>query len=188
MSKTFDQKIGGAKPLVLIGMMGVGKTTIGQALAEHWGCLFVDSDREIERRAHRSVAQIFAEEGEDAFRRMERDVIAALLDRPPCVVSLGGGAFLDEATRQSIQEKALSVWLKASPEILSQRLGDLSSRPLLAGSADPLKTISALLAARSPFYALADLAVTCGAPSVATNAQAVIAALQAAQAPQTERG
>lgn len=146
------------KTLVLVGMMGAGKTAIGNALARALALPFLDSDEEIERAANRSVAEIFARDGESFFREKESQVIRRLLAGKPCVLSTGGGAFLSEANRQAIAEKGVSLWLKADLDLLWQRVRHKPTRPLLR-TADPKGTLAALLEARAPVYALADLTV-----------------------------
>jgi len=146
------------KTVVLVGMMGAGKTAVGNALARALSLPFLDSDEEIERAANRSVAEIFARDGESFFRDKESQVIRRLLAGKPCVLSTGGGAFLAEANRKAIAEKGVSVWLKADLELLWQRVRHKPSRPLLR-TPDPKGTLAALLEARAPIYALADVTV-----------------------------
>jgi shikimate kinase len=163
--------------VVLIGMMGAGKTAIGGQLARVLGAPFVDSDEEIVKAANMSVAEIFARDGEAFFRQKESQVLARLLDGPPVVLSTGGGAFLSAANRQLISRRGISVWLDADLELLWQRVRHRSTRPLLK-VADPRGTLSALMKERGPIYALADLTVKAepGA-SIAATTQQVLAAL-----------
>jgi len=146
------------RTVVLVGMMGAGKTAVGNALARALGLPFLDSDEEIERAANRSVAEIFARDGESFFREKEAQVIRRLLSGRPCVLSTGGGAFLAEANRQAIAERGVSVWLKADADLLWQRVRHKPTRPLLRVP-DPKGTLRALLEAREPIYALADVTV-----------------------------
>lgn len=165
--------------VVLIGMMGAGKTAVGGALARMLGVGFIDSDDEIERAANMSVAEIFARDGEAFFRRKESQVLARLMAGPPAVLSTGGGAFLAEENRRIIAERGVSVWLKVDLELLWSRVRGRGTRPLLR-TADPRGTLAALLAARAPVYALADITVEAEAGnSVEASARKVLAALEA---------
>ena len=146
------------KPLVLVGLMGVGKTTVGRRVARALKLPFKDADAEIEAAAGRSVADIFAERGEAEFRIGERRVIARLLDGPPVVLATGGGAFLNPETRALIRERAVSVWLKADLDVLVKRVKRRDTRPLLQGQ-DPRAVLERLMAERYPIYAEADLVV-----------------------------
>ncbi len=165
------------KTVVLVGMMGVGKTTVGRRLAAKLGVPFVDADIEIETAAGCSIEEIFARHGEASFREGERRVIARLLKGPVCVIAAGGGAFNDEQTRANIRESGISVWLRAEVDLIMRRVAKRSNRPLLK-TADPRGTVERLLAERSPIYALADVAVDCldGPPD--STAGRVIAALE----------
>jgi shikimate kinase len=165
------------KPVVMVGMMGAGKTAVGGEVARRLGVAFNDSDAEIERAANMSVAEIFARDGEAFFRKKEAQIIARLLGEQPGVLSVGGGAFLAEGTRALIGEAGVAVWLKASLPLLWARVRRKDTRPLLR-TADPLGTLRALAEVREPVYALADLAVEVqSAWSIDETAQAVIAAL-----------
>lgn len=165
------------KTVVLVGMMGAGKTAVGTALARLVGVPFLDSDDEIQRAADRTIAEIFEREGEAFFREKEAQVIGRLLRGPPCVLSTGGGAFMSEANRRQIGEAGLSVWLRADLGLLWNRVRHKSNRPLLR-TADPQGTLAALLAARGPVYALADIAVDAEAGlSVEGMARKVLAAI-----------
>ena len=146
------------RTVVLVGMMGAGKTAVGRTLAGRLGVAFRDSDHEIERAASMSIPEIFARDGEPFFRAREHEVISRLLDGPPCVLSTGGGAFLAEANRRVMSEKGISVWLDADLDTLWQRVRHKGTRPLLR-TADPYATLAALHAERAPVYALADLTV-----------------------------
>ena len=143
-----------ARTIVLIGLMGVGKSTVGRRLANRLRLPFVDADRAIEDAAGLSVAEIFARYGEPAFRDGERRVIARLIDGSPKVVATGGGAFMDDDTRRLILERATAVWLDADLDILAERVGRRSDRPLLVGR-DARVVLGELAAVRNPVYALA---------------------------------
>lgn len=165
------------KPVVLVGMMGAGKTAVGRELAQQLGVPFVDSDAEIERAAAMTVAEIFARDGESFFRDREAEVIARLLLGPPCILAVGGGAFLRAETRERIAARGVALWLKAGLELLWSRVRRKETRPLLR-TADPFGTLAALAAAREPVYALADLVIEPRPEaSVADTAQAVRALL-----------
>jgi shikimate kinase len=146
------------KTVVLVGMMGAGKTAVGNALARMLDVPFLDSDDEIERAANMTVAEIFARDGEPFFRARETEVLARLLAGSPCILSTGGGAFLSPDNRAAIARKGVAVWLKADLELLWQRVRHKSTRPLLR-TADPKATLAGLLEAREPVYAAAGLIV-----------------------------
>lgn len=146
------------KPVVLVGMMGAGKTAVGRELAAMLGVPFVDSDAEIERAAAMSVAEIFARDGEPFFRDREAQVIGRLLEGAPCILAVGGGAFLRADTRARIAQRGVSLWIQADLELLWSRVRRKETRPLLQ-TADPQATLAALVAAREPVYAQADLRV-----------------------------
>ncbi len=149
----------GPRSIVLVGMMGAGKSTIGRRLAARLRLEFLDADHEIEQRhGGMTIPEIFAEHGEPYFRDGEARVIAALLDGPSCVLATGGGAFMREETRNRIRAKSVSVWLKADGDIILRRVKRRSDRPLLQ-TADPAATIERLIVERSPFYQLADIAI-----------------------------
>jgi shikimate kinase len=167
------------KTVVLVGMMGAGKTAVGTALARQLGVGFSDSDDEITRAAAMTIPEIFARDGEAFFRAREAEVLARLLRGPPGVLSTGGGAFLSEANRAAIAASGVSVWLRADVEVLWSRVRHRTHRPLLR-TADPRGTLAALAEARAPIYALADIAVdSLPQLSVEAMAQRVIAALAA---------
>lgn len=146
------------KTIVLVGMMGAGKTAVGQALARLLGVPFLDSDEEIERAAARTIPEIFARDGEPFFRRKESQVIGRLLTGRPAVLSTGGGAFVSADNRRMIHDLGVSVWLDADVDVLWQRVRHRSHRPLLR-SPDPRRTLEELLEARRPAYAEADIQV-----------------------------
>ena len=147
-----------ARPVVLIGLMGAGKTSVGTKLAELLGARFQDSDTEIERAAAMSVPEIFARYGEPHFRDGERRVIRRLLNEGPQVLATGGGAFMNPQTRALIAEKAVSVWLRATLDLLVQRTQGRTHRPLL-NRGNPREILSHLIEQRYPTYALADVTV-----------------------------
>ncbi len=162
------------KTVVMVGMMGAGKTAVGTALARILAVPFLDSDEEIVRAADRSIAEIFERDGEAFFRSRETEVISRLLRGSPCVLSTGGGAFLSASNRQLINEVGVSVWLRADIEVLWQRVRHKSTRPLLR-TANPRETLRALYDARLPFYQMADLTVeSCVDLSVEDMAQRVV--------------
>lgn len=146
------------KTVVLVGMMGAGKTAVGKALAARLQVPFLDSDAEIVTAANMEIAEIFQRDGEEFFRRRETEVIDRLLDGTHGVLSTGGGAFLAERNRELISRKGVSVWLKADLKILWNRVKHKDTRPLLR-TANPYETLKALYETRVPIYAQADLAV-----------------------------
>jgi shikimate kinase len=149
----------GRRSVVLVGMMGAGKSTIGRRLAARLRLPFLDADVEIET-AHAGVTipEIFATHGEPYFRDGEARVIARLLDSGPAVIATGGGAFMREETRDRIRDKAISIWLKADVEIIMKRVKRRADRPLLQ-TEDPVATVSRLLEGREPVYRTADLTI-----------------------------
>ncbi len=166
-----------AKTVVLVGMMGAGKTAVGTALARQLGVEFKDSDEEIVRAASRTIAEIFERDGEPFFRARESEVIGRLLRGTPCVLSTGGGAFLAPANRALIHDVGISVWLKADLELLWQRVRHKTTRPLLR-TANPRETLRELYERRQPFYAQADITVESAAErSVEEMAARVVEAL-----------
>lgn len=146
------------KTVVMVGMMGAGKSAVGKELARLLDVPFLDSDAEIERAANATIAEIFARDGEAFFRDKEARVIARLLDGVPCILSVGGGAFLRADTRARITARGASVWLKADLETLWHRVKRKDTRPLLR-TANPRQTLKDLMTAREPAYAEADLIV-----------------------------
>ena len=145
----------GQKSIVLVGLMGSGKSSVGRRLAAHLGMEFRDADTEIEEAAGMSIADIFQLHGEGEFRAGETRVLARLLGEVPMVLATGGGAWMGAETRAAVQHAAISVWLDAELDILMERVGRRSHRPLLQ-NADPRGTMKRLLADRHPNYALAD--------------------------------
>ena len=149
------------RPLVLVGMMGVGKSSVGRKLAQVLGRAFSDADDAIVEAAHMPITDIFDQFGEAHFRDGERRVIARLLDRPDQVIATGGGAFVQPDTRAMILERGIAIWLQCDVETLVERVGRTDKRPLLRGG-NPHEIIEKLLAERTPAYALAPIHVTSG--------------------------
>src|SRR5580692_4162364 len=149
----------GRRSVVLVGMMGVGKSSVGRRLAARLDIPFVDADSEIEKAAQMSIAEIFARHGEADFRSGEARVIARLLEAGPQVLATGGGAIMNPDTRAAIKAKGVSIWLSAEFEVLMRRINKRKNdRPMLQ-TADPAATLRELLAVREPVYAQADIAV-----------------------------
>ncbi len=145
------------KIIAIIGLMGVGKTTIGVKLAERMGYYFVDADSEIEDHEKRAINEIFAKDGEKYFREVEKKIIKDIILRDEeMVFSLGGGAFMDEEIRKILKEKALTIWLFADIDEILHRIGNKSNRPLL-NHGDKRRVLEELAKKRYPFYAKADL-------------------------------
>lgn len=149
---------GRLRSVVLVGLMGAGKSSVGRRLASRLGFAFIDADTEIEKAAGATIPEIFASHGEAAFRDGERKVIARLLDQPHVVLATGGGAFMNTETRSRIRERGVSIWLKAEIDILVKRCARRSNRPLLANG-DLKATLSRLMTERYPVYAEADITV-----------------------------
>lgn len=164
------------KPVVLVGMMGAGKTSVGRLLARRLGWEFIDADTEIEASARRSIDDIFADSGERGFREGERRVLAGLVRRRNCVIATGGGAFDDPGTRAKIRAEGVSVWLDAGVDVLLERVSCCGDRPLLRGG-DMRETLERLAAARRPGYAEADIAVETGGRTPGEVADHVLQAL-----------
>lgn len=151
-------KLLAGRPIVLVGMMGAGKTTVGRRVAARLGRRFADSDEEVEKAAGMSIEDIFAAHGEADFRAGEVRVIARLLKDHDLVLGTGGGAFMNAETRGLIKAEALSVWIKADFELLFQRVQRRSNRPLLK-TANPRETLKELMDRRYPTYAEADVTI-----------------------------
>jgi shikimate kinase len=158
------------KTVVMVGMMGAGKTAVGTALARQLAVPFLDSDEEIVRAAQRTIAEIFERDGEPFFRARETEVIGRLLRGAPCVLSTGGGAFLSATNRAMISEVGASVWLRADLDLLWQRVRHKTTRPLLR-TPNPRQTLADLYAARVPLYQLADIIVD-SVPDLSVEAMA----------------
>jgi shikimate kinase len=146
------------RPVVLIGLMGVGKSTIGRRLAQRLHTEFVDADHEIESAAGLTIAEIFARYGEAEFRDGERRVIARLMEGPPRVIATGGGAFMNADTRALILDRGLGVWIDADVTVLAERVARKNTRPLLIGK-NPIDVLTRLAAERNPIYAQAPIHV-----------------------------
>jgi shikimate kinase len=160
-SATQDAEIAaalGARSVVLVGMMGAGKSTIGRRLSARLRLPFLDADAEIEAAAGMSIPDIFESRGEPDFRDGEARVIARLLDSGPAVLATGGGAFMRKETRDRIRDKAVSIWLKADADTILRRVKRRSDRPLLR-TADPESTVGRLISEREPVYQQADLTI-----------------------------
>lgn len=148
----------GNRSLVLIGLMGCGKSAIGRRLATKLSLPFIDADEEIERVAQQSISEIFAQYGESFFRERERMVIARLLANGPQVLATGGGAFINPQTREAVREHGISIWLKAELPVLMRRVMKRNTRPLLKTD-DPEAVMRRLMEERYPIYAEADITV-----------------------------
>ncbi len=180
----------GSRSIVLVGMMGVGKSSVGRRLAARLNVPFVDADAEIEKAAGMSIPDIFARHGEVDFRSGEARVIARLLDGGPQVLATGGGAVMNEATRTAIKAKGVSIWLSAEFDVLMRRINKRKNdRPMLQ-TADPAATLRELLAVREPIYAQADITVQSREGPhdviVAEIMTALAAFMHASDAPQQE--
>ena len=147
--------------VVLVGLMGAGKSSVGRFLAQRFGALFADADREIEQTAGCTIAEFFQRFGEPAFRRTEEETIVRLVAGEPRIVATGGGAFMSRHTRDAIRAHGVSLWIRADLDTLHERVSRRSGRPLLE-TADPRATLEALMHERYPVYAEADLAVNSG--------------------------
>ena len=167
------------RTLLLVGLMGSGKSTVGRGLAAALQLPFRDADEEIERAARRTVAEIFAERGEREFRDGERRVIARLItSEPPHVLAAGGGAFMDAETRALARRAALCVWLKADLEVIARRVGRRNTRPLLQGR-DPMEVLTAQAEKRYVHYAEAHVTVETADNNVGVSVAGVLQALHA---------
>lgn len=166
------------KTIALVGLMGVGKSSVGRRLGAALGLPFVDADTEVEAAAGRTIPEIFAAYGEPAFRDGERRVIARLLEGEPHVLATGGGAFVNDETRALIKEKAISIWLKADLEVLARRVGRKDNRPLVKGR-DPMEVLREQAEVRYPCYAQADITVQTGDTPHQEAVAAILEALKA---------
>ncbi len=165
------------RTIALVGLMGVGKSTVGRRLAARLGMPFRDADDEIEQAAAMSVSDIFASLGEAAFRDGEARVVRRLLEGPSIVLATGGGAMLNPETRAHLKQHAVTVWLKADLNIIARRVAKRDTRPLLRGK-DPIPVLKSLADARYPLYAEADLTVETGGGAHAEALEAIIKALK----------
>ena len=175
------------RTIVLVGLMGAGKSCIGRRLAQRLNVSFVDADAEIEHAAGLTIAEIFAKYGEAAFRDGERRVMARLLQGPPGVLSAGGGAFMDPETRTLIKKHGISIWLRADLDTLVARTKGRTHRPLL-NSGDPRDTLAEMIRVRYPVYAEADIVVDTGLDNPSVTCGRVGAALDAYLAEHGTRG
>lgn len=166
----------GRRSLVLVGLMGCGKSSVGRKLSQRLSLPFVDADEEIEQAANKTIPEIFAEHGEPYFRDGERRVLARLLRAGPQVLATGGGAFMNETTRAAVKAAGVSVWLRAELPLLMKRVAKRSNRPLLK-SADPEGTMRRFIEVRYPIYALADITVDSRDVSHDLMAETVIRAI-----------
>ncbi|MBP2160679.1 MULTISPECIES: shikimate kinase [Asticcacaulis] len=164
------------RTVALVGLMGVGKTTIGRRLADHFGLPFVDADEEIEKAAGQSIADIFAHYGEAGFRDGEQKVIARLLDAPVQILATGGGALTNALTRERLKEKAITVWLKTDLRVLARRVANKPHRPLLKNR-DPMDVLKDHVEKRYPLYEMADVVVDTGDNSHGRATEMVLDAL-----------
>lgn len=165
------------RTVVLVGMMGAGKSSVGRRLAARLSVPFRDADGEIESAAGCTVAEIFARFGEGEFRQGERRVIARLLTEPPHILATGGGAFCDAETRARIKDGAVSIWIKAPLEVLVARTGRRDTRPLLR-TGDPREILQNLLKVREPLYGEADIAVDSENGPHQASVERIVAALK----------
>lgn len=167
-----------AKPIVMVGLMGAGKTKIGGLLADALGLPFVDADHEIELSAGCTIAEIFAQYGEPTFRDLERKVITRLLSEKLRVIAPGGGALMNEETAALVKSSSTSIWLYADLDVLVERTGRNNKRPLLQGG-DPREILQGLMDKRYPSYAKADITVTTDAAEAEVTLERVLKALDA---------
>jgi shikimate kinase len=166
------------KPIVLVGLMGAGKSTVGRRLAKRLGLPFMDADAEIEATAGLSIAELFGAFGEVHFRERERRVIARLVESGPAVIATGGGAFIDPVTRALILSRCTAIWLDGDVDMLAERASRRGRRPLIEGK-DPRAVLRGLAETRNPIYAEAHFAVRGSAAPHARTVEAIVAALAA---------
>lgn len=174
------------RPVVLVGMMGAGKTTVGRRLAQRLLLPFADADLEIEKAAGMPVSDLFLSHGEESFRRGEAQVIARLLAGPPLVLATGGGAVIAAATRELIRQRALSIWIKADIEVILKRATRRATRPLLQ-KGDPRATLLRLMEERAPFYAEADIVIDSRPGPHTRTVDAIVAAIASFPAARREK-
>ncbi|HVI50959.1 MAG TPA: shikimate kinase [Candidatus Sulfotelmatobacter sp.] len=165
------------RTVVLVGLMGAGKSCVGRRLAARLGVDFVDADQEIEKAAGQTVSEIFSHYGEPAFRELERKVMARLMSGPPCILAAGGGAFMDPETRDLVKTHGLSLWLRADLDLLVKRTAGRDHRPLLK-TGDPRDILGRLIDQRYPVYAQADVIVDSADQPADVTVDAVQAALE----------
>lgn len=173
------------KPVVLVGLMGAGKSTIGRRLASMLGLHFIDSDNEIVEAAGCSIADLFETYGEAIFRDLEQRVLLRLVGSDPCIIATGGGAFINPVVRSAICEKAISVWLKADLNVLLERVSRRDTRPLLR-TGDKGSILARLMDERYPVYAEADITIDSNAGLHEAVVDKIICALKDKTAPMTE--
>jgi shikimate kinase len=175
------------KPIVLVGLMGSGKSTVGYRLAKRLDLPFLDTDTEIERTIGCSISDIFAGAGEEYFRKLEQRTISELLTHDPHILATGGGAFIQPETRALIKKKSVSVWLRADLDVLLERVSRRKTRPLLE-TGDKREILQKLIQERYPVYAEADVVVDSGTDSHGVAVDAIISAVAAyvAQLPQEQ--
>ena len=166
------------KPVILVGLMGAGKSTIGRRLATTLGLSFIDSDNEIVEAAGCSIADIFEAYGEAIFRDLEQRVLSRLVNNPPCVIATGGGAFINPVIREMIKEKSISIWLRADIEVLLERVSRRDNRPLLK-SGDKGAILTRLMEERYPIYAQADITIDSSAGLHESVVEHIVTALEA---------
>lgn len=164
------------RPIVLVGLMGAGKSTVGRRLAARLDLPFVDADNEIEEAAGMPITEIFERFGESYFRDGERRVIARLMDGAVKVIATGGGAFINDETRALILSSAIAIWLDADPELLAERVGRRDTRPLLRDR-DPLTVLRELAEVRNPYYAMAQIRIPSYRAPHETTVAAILKAL-----------
>lgn len=174
------------RTIALVGLMGVGKSTVGRRLAQRLELPFADGDHEIEAAAGMSVSEIFATRGEAEFRAGEARVMRRLLEGPPIVLATGGGAMINPDTRALMKQHAVSVWMRADLKVIAERVGRRDTRPLLRGR-DALQALRELAEARYPIYAEADLTVDVGGGSHAQAVEAILKALHGPAHSETRR-
>lgn len=167
----------GTKPLVLVGLMGAGKSTVGRRLASALGVDFVDSDNEIAEAASCSISEIFETYGEEIFRDLEKRVLMRLINSPPCVIATGGGAFMNPDIRAEIKNNTTSVWLRAELDILVERVSRRDTRPLLR-TGDKGEILKRLMNERYPIYAEAQITIDSNNNTHEAVVQDVLAALK----------
>ena len=165
------------RPIVLVGLMGAGKSTVGRRLAKRLNLPFVDSDVEIEEAAGRSTAELFERFGEHDFRDGERRLVARLVEGAIRVIATGGGAFIDPRTRQLLNERAITVWLDAPVDVLAERTGRRNNRPLLRRG-NRAATLARLAEERQPMYAEAQIHIRSGNGAHVDVVEAIVAALE----------
>lgn len=147
------------KIIALVGIMGSGKTTVGKKLAQKLGINFVDSDKEIEKKSKKTINKIFQESGEEYFRKIEKEMISDIVkENHPAILSLGGGAFINEDVRNLIKQECVSIWLNVNVEVILKRIGNKKNRPLL-NNVDKKEVLDKLIKERSPFYAQCDIEI-----------------------------